>query len=282
MRRATVVTLSLLLGAAPARAFDWPAPDAEALPRDPIAALRWDRISAWHSLPLPELHRALARLDRAPPSARAEALRAVVLRLLRREGDARAALRRALARSSETAVLDDPDVALTAAWLAARAGDFDTAARLGAAGFARLPRASTAGPARRELLALEIARWSMARGPVGLDDALALLRAGAAEATASVPLRAALTLALARAGRTDDARALARTAAPSLAPADTAGSPPGATLLAEVAAAAGVTLRLAGRPREAIAPLLAAAADVPAPWRDFQRAQLELARRATP
>ena len=97
-----------------------------------------------------------------------------------------------------------------------------------------------------------------------------------------VTLRAALTLALARAGRLDDARAVARTAAPSLAPVDPTTGPADATLAAEVAAAVGVTLRLAGRPRDALVPLAEAVAGAPAPWQDFQRAQLALARRGTP
>ena len=52
--------------------------------------------------------------------------------------------------------------------------------------------------------------------------------------------------------------------------------------LAPVAAAVGVTLRLAGRPRDALVPLAEAVAGAPAPWQDFQRAQLALARRGTP
>ena len=128
---ALAVTLSLLLSAAPAAAFDWPVRRADPLPRDPIERLRWDHINAWHALSLPDLRLALARLDDAPESARSLGLRAVVLRLQRRDDEARAALRRALSLSPDRAVLDDPDVALTAAWLAARDGDFAEAARLG-------------------------------------------------------------------------------------------------------------------------------------------------------
>jgi len=280
--RAPALAMSPLLGAAPARAFDWPVPRADAPARDPIEAVRWDRISAWQAPALPDLRAALARLDAAPEGARAEAQRAVVLRILRRDDEARAALRRALARSPDGAVLDDPDVALTAGWLAARAGDFDEAARLGARGIARLPRAPAFGHAHRESLALEVARWSMARGPAGLDDALRVLRAGAADAPASALARAEVALALARAGRLDDARAAAAPAALTLQGAEADALPAGATLPAEVSAAVGVALLLGGRARDARAPLEAAAAGAPGPWRDFQRAQLALARRAAP
>lgn len=280
---ALAASLSLLLGAAPAAAFDWPVARADALPRDPIERLRWDRINAWHALSLPDLRLALARLDDAPESARTLGLRAVVLRLQRRDDEARAALRRALALSPDRAVLDDPDVALTAAWLAARAGDFAEATRLGRHALSRMARPSALSLGHREALSLEVARWSMARGPDGLDDALAILRAGAATAAASPLVRATVALALARGGRLDDARAVAAPLAPTLQGADAAANlPSGATLPAEVSAAVGVALLLCDRPREAREALTAAAQGSPEVWRPFQRAQLAAAQRRAP
>lgn len=280
---ALAATLSLLLGAAPAAAFDWPGRHADAPPRDPIERLRWDRINAWHALSLPDLRLALARLDDAPESARTLGLRAVVLRLQRRDDEARAALRRALSLSPDRAVLDDPDVALTAAWLAARAGDFAEATRLGRHALSRMARPTSLSLAHREALSLEVARWSMARGPDGLDEALAILRAGASTAAASPLVRATVALALARAGRLDDARAVAAPLAPTLQGADAAANlPSGATLPEEVSAAVGVALLLGDRPREAREALTVAAQGSPEVWRTFQRAQLAAAQRRAP
>jgi hypothetical protein len=278
--RATVLAMSCLLAASTAQGFDWPVPPRSESSLDPIEALRWDRISAWHAPAIPELRAALLRLDAAPDEGRAEALRAVVLRLMRREEEARAALRRALLRSPDGAVLDDPDVALTAAWLAARAGDFAQATRYGMHGLTRLPRVPVHGRAAREALAVEVARWAMAQGPSGLDDALRVLHTGVAEAAASALARATLVLALARAGRTDDARAVAIPTAPTLERGEEAAALlPGATLPTEVSAAVGVTLLLGGRIQR-VRPLLEeAAAGAPEPWRAFQRALLAQARR---
>jgi len=281
---ALAASLCLLLGAAPAAAFDWPVARADAPPRDPIERLRWDRINAWHALSLPDLRLALARLDDAPESARSLGLRAVVLRLQRRDDEARAALRRALSLSPDRAVLDDPDVALTAAWLAARAGDFAEATRLGRHALSRMARPASLSLAHREALSLEVARWSMARGPDGLDDAIRILRAGASTAAASPLVRATVALALARGGHLDDARAAA--AAPiaaGLQGADAAaGLPSGATLPEEVSAAVGVALLLCDRPREAREALTVAAQGSPEVWRPFQRAQLAAAQRRAP
>jgi tetratricopeptide (TPR) repeat protein len=280
---ALAASVSLLLGAAPAAAFDWPVARVDALPRDPIERLRWDRISAWHAPSLPDLRLALARLDAAPESARSLGLRAVVLRLQRRDDEARAALRRALSLSPDRAVLDDPDVALTAAWLAARAGDFAEASRLGRSALSRLARPSALSFAHREALSLEVARWAMARGPDGLDDALRVLRAGASTTAASPLVRATLALVLARAGRLDDARAVASLVAATLQNTDITGAlPSGATLPDELSAAVGVALLLNGHPREAREALTVAAQGSPEVWRPFQRAQLAAAQRGAP
>lgn len=211
-----VVALSLSLAALDVGAIDgvrWPTA-AVASRTDPIAALRWPNggwtcVLSRDAVNTPRAAQAaLALLDRRisdnPRDARALAARAVALRLLERVDDAQRALDRA--RSLDAAVLDDPDVALTHAFLLARAGQFEqavTAARL------VLPRLSGALDARVDA-SVEVARWALRRGPTGVPSALAILREAAAVQPPDPSLRATLAFALALAGRNEEAREVAR------------------------------------------------------------------------
>jgi hypothetical protein len=182
-------------------------------------------------------------------------------------------LRAALAVLGEPAILSDVDATLSAAWEAAQRQAWDDASRYLRAA---LPQLGPEVP--REILVLDGARWSMARGPAGLDGALGLL--GAWVPLAAPPrgtlCRATLVLALARAGRIDEARALAAVVAPLFSPAELSRTPafiaPPITVMmdSEVDAALGVTLALASRGAEAQPLLRRAAEGVPAPWRTFQ------------
>lgn len=265
-----------------ASALDWPArPAAVARDADPIAPVRWDALSAWTSPGLPNARLILARLDVSPDDRPSRhAMRAVLLRVLGREDDARRALQRAFDLSPDLSPCDDPDVALTAAWLAARHGDWAVAADMGQRALSRMTPQTTG----REVLVLEVARWSMARGPEGLDRAAALLRGFIAVSPASPMVRATLALALARQGRTDDARALVMPARTLLEPfaGDWNTSAPDATVRGEGAAAVGVALTLAGRGREAVEPLARSVAQGLPAWRRFQETWLAQARRAGP
>src|SRR5262249_27322015 len=144
-----------------------------------------------------------------------------------------------------------------------------------------LPRLAATREARAEL-ALEVARWSMARGPEGLSDALAILREVTALGPPDPMVRATLALALARDGRTDEAREVARGGLLPLAYAGASQTRRGSVLPGEGDAAVGVALWLAGRTREAVEPLARAAAAVPAPWRAQAAEALASARRAAP
>lgn len=284
LARHIITSLALCLAAPLAHAFDWPVTARSASRADAIERFRWDRIGAWYAPAQGELRAALAALDAsADDGARAHAARAVILRLSQRDDEARGALRRARALSPDGAVLEDPDVALTAAWLAARAGDFAEAASLGAHALARMPPATPQVATHREALVLEVARWSMARGPDGVGDAAQTLRAFAAVAPASPAVRTALALALVRAQRVDEARLLVAPLRDTLQPADgdDLRAPRGSVVRGEAAAATGVALRLLGRPRDA-ATALARVAEAPAPWRAFIASELAAARRASP
>lgn len=278
---AAALALTLLVAPARALAFDWPVAPREEVSADPIARFRWDRLSAWRATATNELRASLTALTAGPRTPASLAARAVVLRLLSRDDDARDALRHARSLSPERDVLDDPDVALTAAYLAARAGDFTEASSLGARALARMPPPAPQSITHRESLALEVARWSMARGPDGLRDAELTLRAFASMVPASPALRAMLALALTRQGRVDEARLLVEPLRDTLRPTDgdDAEMPEGAVIQGESLAATGVSLSLLGRRREAVPALTRAATEVPVVWRASVNAELTAARR---
>jgi tetratricopeptide (TPR) repeat protein len=283
MLAARTVALALALALTPvtALAYDWPlAPRADAS-ADPLARFRWDRLSAWRATATSELRSALVALSAGPRDAPSLAASAVVLRLLTRDDEARDALRRAQTLSSERGVFDDPDVALTAAYLAARAGDFTEASTLGARALARMAPPAPPSLTHRESLVLEISRWSLARGPDGLRDAEMILRAFASAVPASPSLRAALALVLTREGHVDEARLLVIPLRDTLraTDGDDAQNPDGAVVRGESLAATGVALRLVGRHRDAIDPLTRALTTVPTVWRASVSAELDAARR---
>lgn len=269
-RRSLVLVLALplaLLAPRAARAVDWPGAPASAADPDPIAPFRWDRLPAWIA-PAPVAARAaLAALDRAPvETSLHHQRRAVLLRLLARATEAGEALDRARALSPDRR-LDDPDARLTAAWIDASAGRFDRAVPEAREALAAMPPSPTV-----ESLALEVTRWSLARGPEGVDDALALLDALARGGAWSPRAAALRVLALARAGALDEARTLARATRHALSP--SLAEPVGADLqglaVAELANAVGVALALSGAAAPARPILLRALERTPAPWRAFQ------------
>jgi hypothetical protein len=119
--------------------------------------------------------------------------------------EARAAIARARALDANS--VSDPDVALTDAFLLARAGSYEAAVR---AGQEVLPRLSGTLDTRVEAT-VEVARWSLLRGPSGVADALSLLRGAAAvQSSPSDALRALLCLTLLLEQKVDEARFVAR------------------------------------------------------------------------
>lgn len=245
---------------------------------DPIAALRWSAES-WITMTPARAESVLTEIDRrlrqSPGAANWLSYRAVALRILMRYDDARASLDQAVAM--DTAVLQDPDVALTTAYLAARAQQW--AAAVSTARGA-LPRVN-APVDHRSSLALEIARWSMARGREGLPDAIAVLREVAALGPPERMVRATLALALWRDGRTDEAREVASGGMPTAYEAMNT-TRRGSVLPGEGDAAVGVALVLGGRAHDAVAPLSRAVNTVPEPWRPSISEFLATARRAAP
>jgi hypothetical protein len=212
----SVVAFALCFASAEAWAIDgvrWPT-TAVATRADPIAALRWPNggwtcVLSRDSTNTPrQAQAALTLLDRRiadnPRDARALAARAVALRLLERIEDAQRALDRA--KALDAAVVDDPDVALTDAFLLARAGQFERAVSVARRA---LPRLSGSLEARGEA-SVEVARWSLRRGTEGVAQALAILREAAAVQSPDPSLRATLAFTLALAGRNDEAREVAR------------------------------------------------------------------------
>jgi Flp pilus assembly protein TadD len=177
------------------------------------------------------------------------------------------------------AALDDTDAALTKAYLLARAQQYEAAVAMARSAMPRLEGQAGVGGRRAEL-AVEVARWSMARGPDGLPDAVAILREVAALGSPDSMTRATLALALAREGHADEAREVARTGALPSPYAGTSLFPRGALVAGEPDAAVGVALELAGRGREAVDPLSRASSSVPAPWRAQVNEALATARRA--
>lgn len=260
-----VIVLLALCAPGVARA-DWPRAAPAARP-DPTRELRWTALPAWVA-PSPVLPRAaLATLDAAERTPAVSQARALVLRLLGRPDDAARALDDARARLG--AGLDDPDAMLTAAWLEARRSNFADAVLVARTAMVRLPATS-------EALTLTVARWSVARGPAGLEAAGALLDALQVVGVSS-PRAAALSVLLrARAGDEPGAQALAQSLGAALAP--TLAEPHPADrqdpAFPEQINAVGVALLLAGRPAEA-APLLRRAAELTPPaWRGFQQQML--------
>ncbi|MEI8254602.1 MAG: tetratricopeptide repeat protein [Deltaproteobacteria bacterium] len=243
---------------------------------DPIAGVRWS-VEGWVALGTgAPAHVALTDVDAQiasrPDDAALHAQRAVVLRVLQRFEEATRELAGAIARDAH--VTDDPDVALTDAYLAARAGRFDDAVRSARHAMPRLDGSEDL----REQLVLEVARWSMARGPDGVDDAIALLREMTGPGASAAVARATLSLALHRRGRVDEAREVARSAElPS--PYASTMPRPGALVDGEIDAAVGTAYLLAGRGPEAVTFLERALGHVTRVWRTSIEASLAEARR---
>ena len=194
----------------------WPAATTgHDAPVDPIQGVRWNSegwvlngTAAPAMISMGEVDNMLAvRAD----DAALHGARAVVLRVLRRFDESQRELVRAVALDPR--VLDDPDVSLTKAYLAAREGHYADAV---ATARHALPRLDGADEMRGQIV-LEVVRWSMARGPEGLDDAISLLREMTGPTAAAAMARATLCLALHRRGRDDEAREVARGRGPALA-----------------------------------------------------------------
>ncbi len=203
----------------PALAIDgvrWPS-TTTTVSTDPLRALRWPSggwtfvLSSNRSLATPA-QTALNLLDvqmrQRPVDARVMALRAVPLRLLERLPEARQAIDQA--RSLDPASVEDPDVALTDAFLLAKAGSYEAAVR---AAQGVLPRLSGTLENRIEAT-IEVARWSLMRGNAGVSAALSLLRGAAAvQTTPGTPLVVALSFTLLLDQKIDEARFVARSSA---------------------------------------------------------------------
>jgi hypothetical protein len=275
--RCAIVGAMLAASPSVARAaWNWPSADTSAqAPGDLIASVRWGA-EPWIATDVTTPQNALAQIDalvaQPSPPPRLLAARSVVLRVLQRFDDARTSLDLAVARDPH--VLDDPDVGLTAGYLAARQHQYDVAF---ARGRAALPRVEASDDERANL-AIELARWSMARGPTGLTDAIAVLREATFVSTRSM-LRATLALAYSRAGRVDEAREVARGGQLPTPYEAIAEARRGGLLNSEADAALGTALLLTGRGHDAIDPLTRAAASSPAPWRASLNESLAAARR---
>lgn len=285
-----VVSLGVsAIAPSPALAIDgvrWPT-SAVINRNDPIGALRWP-IGGWtcvlsrDTVTTPRAAQtALTLLDRRvadrPNDARAHAYRAVALRLLARPDEARRAIDRAIAL--DATVVDDPDVGLTRAFLLANDGQYQQAVD---AARRALPRLSGALDARLEA-SLEIARWSLQRGPDGVAPALAILRESAAVQPPDPTLRSTLAFTLVLAGRNDEAREVARSGPVVIAGA-AAPRPIRGTLLPDVVdAAAGVAVSLSDHAYDAaqILERTSSATNVPASIRPVLNSALQVAR-ATP
>jgi tetratricopeptide (TPR) repeat protein len=205
-----------LLAPSPARAIDgvrWPT--AALTDRgDPLSPVRWPQ-GGWSftlSGDLTSAARAaqvaLAVFDRRiaenPRDARSLAGRAVILRLLGRSDESRRALDRALALDGT--LIEDADVALTRAMLSALAGQYAAAVRDGRVALARLGGSLI----DRVEVSVELARWSLLRGPEGLPEALAVLREAATTSVRDSHQRASLAAVLLLLGREVEAREVAR------------------------------------------------------------------------
>jgi tetratricopeptide (TPR) repeat protein len=284
-----VVAAMLALRSSTALAIDgvrWPS-TTDVSRNDPLASLRWP-VGGWTCLLSRDTvmtprtaQTALNLLDRRvvdrPRDARAHAARAVILRLLERTEEAARALDRAV--ELDRAVLDDPDVGLTQAFLQARAGHYEQAVQS-----ARrvLPRLSGPLDARVEA-SIEVARWSLLRGPEGVGPALAILREAAAVQPPDPMLRTTLSFALVLAGRQSEAREVARSG-PVTAVGSTVPRPLRGTLAPDIVdAAAGVAVSLSDHAWDASAVLerVSGAQGIPASIRPALQSALQVSR-ATP
>lgn len=282
-----LLALTLLASASTATAqgrVQWPGalPPGQQ-PTDP--ALRVPAlVEAWRSSLGDQMASRLeqARVRDGQLSGRLLGLRAVALRLQGRDDEAARVLG---ALAPDPLAQEDPEVTLTRAYFAARAEQWAAAVA-----FLRqaLPRMS-APVTRRETLLLEGARWSMARGPEGLPEALALARDAVAPAAAQAGMlrgigsslaRATLACALFRAGAVEEAREVALAELLPNAPAPGALRYSGQLLAAEERNAVLVALALADRGAEALAGLEAAAQATQGPWRESMLQALALARRS--
>jgi tetratricopeptide (TPR) repeat protein len=144
--------------------------------------------------------------DRAIPGRAAPSiLRGRALARLGRYADALAALEQG--RDRDDRALDDPAALLAWARMLARAGKTTEAAD---AYRALLPRASTLTLADRGAACIESGMLASARGPSGIDDAVAVLRQARRDSQEATQTAAILALALAldRSGERDEARAV--------------------------------------------------------------------------
>ncbi|MEZ4405281.1 MAG: hypothetical protein R3A52_02140 [Polyangiales bacterium] len=265
--RAPPALLALAVALAPAagRAVDWPDAPVETAPvTQALAPFRWGRAPVWvatGSLTL-TARVALTQVTAMSPSAEREAARAVLLRLLGDEVESARALSRARARDPH--VDDDFDVALTAAWLDARAGQWtDAADRLDAL-VVEMPSAASG----QDSLAFEAARWRMAAGPESVAAVVRALEARLLLLGPTPALRVTLALALARAGRRPEADALLRERAFLEGAAIAAARPPhGSPVATDANAAFGLWLLAHDRRPDARVQLEIAAREGVAAWR---------------
>jgi tetratricopeptide (TPR) repeat protein len=132
-------------------------------------------------------------------------LRGRALARLGRAEEALAALREA--KSRDERALDDPQTLLAWARVLARTGSADDAAQ---AYRSLLPRATTLTLADRGAASVEAGMLSLARGPAGTEEAIAILRQARRDSQDVVQSLAVMALALAldRAGDKDEARAV--------------------------------------------------------------------------
>jgi hypothetical protein len=277
--RCSVFAMSLLVSASAfAGRVHWPAAGpGRDTPLDPISSVRWN-VEGWvvtgtaapAQMALQEVEEMLAA---QPANAMLHADKAVVLRVIQRFDDAQRELQRAIA--SDAHVLDDPDVTLTQAYLEARGSHWAEAVQIARRALPRLE-----GPDEvRGPVVIEVARWSMARGVDGVDDAIALLREVSGPSAAASLARATLSLALHRRGRDDEAREVARGAElPS--PYTSTALHPGGLVDGEADAAIGTAYLLSGRGHDAIPFLTRAVARAPHVWHASLEASLAEAQRA--
>lgn len=225
-----------------------------------VGAMTPQRGSAWDT----------SRFDQTPSTDAGWLDRALLLRLLGRDEEAL----RALGALSPGA-RDSVDARLTAAYLRARSGDFAGAVVLARPALGSLPSWESSSA----VLSVTLARWSMARGPEGIADAIAMLDARSRVSSLAAPELATLVLALVRAGREAEATALARTFGTSLAPwsGDVDAAEEGNLTPGEGPASIGMALLLGGRAREAVEPLRRAVGSTYAVWATSNAAWLRRA-----
>ncbi len=144
--------------------------------------------------------------DRAMPGRAGPALlRGRALALVGKWAEARKAL--AAAKATDERALDDPQSLLSWGRVLARTGSPGEAQE---AYRALLPRAAILASAERGAAGVEAGLLAMARGPDGLDEAIAILRQARRDAQDALQSFAVMALALAldRAGDADEARAV--------------------------------------------------------------------------